>query len=255
MKLGSKPGLAAGLAVVALATAASTALAGPTVKVRVEGASGTLLERTTVTLPDTPPPVPQQPCPAGSVAAAIEVATAGNWDRSNFTQTILGESHTFTHNDFWAEWVDRGAGYKFGNGVCSDLLNAGDEVLMLVDVPPYGEGSLAEVPLELHADNGVRGQPVTVQVTGAILTDFSQPAHSEPVSGATVSGGGASAVTGADGRATLTFAQTGPMTLKASKPDPVTSGAVTIQVVAPGEPVPPSGGSGSATAPDRLAPL
>jgi hypothetical protein len=256
MKLGSKPGLAAGLAVVALAAAAPAALAGPTVKVRVEGASGTLLERTTVTLPDTPPPVAG--CPAGTAAAAIEVATGGNWDRASFTQTILGETHDFIpDNDFWAEWVDRGAGYQFGNGVCSDVLNSGDEVLMLVDQPPYGEGSMAEVPLELHGANGVRGQGVSMLVTGAVITGFDSTGAAivehRPVSGATVSGGGVSAVTGSDGRATLTFAQTGPVTLKASKPDTVVSGATAIQIVAPGEPLPPSGGS--ATAPDRLAPL
>src|SRR4029077_3041530 len=44
-------GLAAGLVVL---VAAPAALAGPTVTVRVEGQSGTLLERTRVTLPDTP---------------------------------------------------------------------------------------------------------------------------------------------------------------------------------------------------------
>lgn len=256
MKLGPKPGLAAGLAVVALATAAPAALAGPTVRVRVEGAGGTLLERTTVTLPDTPPPVAS--CPAGTAAAAIEVATQGNWDRAAFTQTILGETHDFSNSDYWAEWIDRGAGYQFGNGICSDVLNSGDEVLMLVDQPPYGEGAtLAEVPLELHAAGAVRGQPVTMRVTGAVLTDFGPPVvvESRPVRGAVVSGGGASAVTGTDGRATLTFNQTGAVTLKATKPDTVVSGATTIQVVAPGEPLPPPPVGGIGAAPDRLAPL
>src|SRR3954470_19283679 len=131
MKLGCKPGLAAGFAVLALAAGAPAALAGPTVKVRVEGAGSTLLERTTVTLPDTPPPVAS--CPAGTPAGAIEVANGGNWDRSSFTQTILAETHKFDATDYWAEWVDRGAGYKRGGGICTDTLNAGDEVLMLVD--------------------------------------------------------------------------------------------------------------------------
>jgi hypothetical protein len=255
MKIGSKPGLAAGLAVVALAVAAPAALAGPTVKVRVEGAGGTLLERKTVTLPDTPPPVAG--CPAGTAAAAIEEGTQGNWDRASFTQTILGETHDFSNSDFWAEWIDRGSGYQFGNGVCADVLNSGDEVLMLVDQPPYGEGSMAEVPLELHGANAVRGQAVSMLVTGAVITGFDSTGAAivehRPIQGATVAGGGASAVTGADGRASLTFDQTGPVTLKASKADTVTSGATAIQVVAPGEPVPPSGGSGAA--PDRLAPL
>jgi hypothetical protein len=252
MKLGSKPGLAAGLAVVAFAAGAPAALAGPTVKVRVEGAAGTLLERTTVTLPDTPPPVPP-PCPAGSAAAAIEVATAGNWDRGSFTETILGERHRFTAGEgFWAEWVDRGAGYQVGNGVCNDLLNNGDEVLMLVDQEPHSEGSMAEVPLMLQAPDAVRDAPVSVLVTGAVVTTFDPgvPAARKPIQGATVSGGGVSAVTGDDGRATLIFDRTGPVTLKATKPGAVQSAAQTIQVTdSPQAGGPPSAG------PDRLAPL
>jgi hypothetical protein len=244
MKLRSKTGLAAGIVVLAVAPAA---LAGPTVRVRVEGAGGTLLERTTVTLPDTPPPV--SACPASTVASALEVATNGNWDRANFVQTILGESHSFPLDGaYWAEWVDGGAGYKYGNGVCADVLKAGDEVLMLYDKMPYGEDSDAEVPLELHAADAVRGVPLTVQVTGAVIKDFSEvplPAASTAVKDATVSGGGVSAVTGDDGRAVLTFDRTGPVTLKASKPDTVPSGATTIQVTdAPQAGAPP----------DRLAP-
>src|SRR3954454_19160495 len=85
------------LAGLLLALAPATALAGPTVSVRVEGKDRTLLERTVVTLPDTPPPVTDDACPAGTAAAALEEATRGNWDRSSFTQVILGESHTFTN--------------------------------------------------------------------------------------------------------------------------------------------------------------
>ena len=89
MKIRLSAGLAAGFVLSALL--AAPALAGPTVTIRVEGAAQTLLERTQVTLPDTPPPV----CAADTVGAAIEVGTAGNWDRQEFTSTILGESHTF----------------------------------------------------------------------------------------------------------------------------------------------------------------
>ena len=55
MKIRTPAGLAAGL--VSAVLLAAPAFAGPTVTVRVEGASLTLLERTRVTLPDTPPPV------------------------------------------------------------------------------------------------------------------------------------------------------------------------------------------------------
>src|SRR5689334_12082921 len=109
MKIRISAGLAVGVVVSALL--AAPALAGPTVSIRVEGATHTLLERTRVTLPDTPPPVTGG-CPANSPGNALEVATAGNWDRQAFTQTVLGESHTFADNDYWAEWLNTGSGYK-----------------------------------------------------------------------------------------------------------------------------------------------
>src|SRR3954451_12998045 len=57
-------GLVAGLVLLATAPAA---FAGPTVTVRVEGQSGTLLERTRVTLPDNPSA--GNPCGATNAAA------------------------------------------------------------------------------------------------------------------------------------------------------------------------------------------
>ena len=110
MKIRLSTGLAAGVVMSVLL--AAPALAGPTVSIRIEGATHTLLERTQVALPDTPPPVAGG-CPADSPGAAIDVATAGNWDRQAFTSTILGESHTFANNDYWAEWLDTGGGYKY----------------------------------------------------------------------------------------------------------------------------------------------
>ena len=132
-----------GLLVAALVIVpAAPALAGPTVSVRVEGQSATLLPATTVTLPDVK--AAGNPCTdagaARSVAAAIEEATGGNWDRQGFTQTILGETHAFAASDYWAEWVND----KFGGGICSDVVQTGDRILMLVDVsgppPTYSSG-------------------------------------------------------------------------------------------------------------------
>src|SRR6185437_10236539 len=123
--------------VVFAALGASVAFAGPTVTVRIEGESATLLPAASVTL-NAPEPVSN--CPANSVATAIDLAVGGNWDHGeankgagNFTETILGETHDFTHNsDTWAEWVD----YKWGGGICTDTLNQGDEVLMVADHEP-----------------------------------------------------------------------------------------------------------------------
>jgi hypothetical protein len=233
MKIRFSAGLAAGLVATALLPAA--ALAGPTVTVRVEGAAGTLLERTRVTLPDTPPPVAGG-CPANTVAAAIEAGTAGNWDRQSFSSTILGESHTFTHSDYWAEWLDVGGGFKYGGGICTDTLDDGDDVVMLVDVSDT-MGRPTVFPLD------VEGVPAQARVGSAITVTVVEyrsktgtPGEGDrtPVAGATVRAGSAIATTGADGRATLTLAQRGAITVKATRTGNAASGreAVTVGDVA-----------------------
>src|SRR4051794_18530590 len=180
------------LAGLLLALAPATALAGPTVSVRVEGKDRTLLERTVVTLPDTPPPVTGGACPAGSAAAALEEATKGNWDRGSFTQVILGESHTFTNRDYWAEWVNQGNGYRLGHGICADVLNQGDELLMLADFSNASFGpTVFPLALESVPATGQAGSSVTVVVT-EYVSESGDPGTGERrlVEGATVSGGG-----------------------------------------------------------------
>ena len=155
---------------------AAPALAGPTVTMRVEGESATLLERTQVTLPDTPPPVAG--CDKWTVGAALEEATHGDWDRQSFVSTILGETHTFAANDYWAEWVDRGAGYRAGAGICSDTLADGDEALMLVDV---ASASFAPTrfPLDLEGLPAAVTAGQAVTVTGLpVVTMAGTPSRS-----------------------------------------------------------------------------
>jgi hypothetical protein len=241
------PGALAGLAAATLV--ATPALAGPTVTVRVEGETATLLERTTVTLPDTPPPVAG--CAQWTVAAAIEEATKGNWDRQQFTSTILGESHTFTQNDYWAEWLDGGSGYRSGNGVCNDVMKDGDEALMLVDIssPTF---TPTRFPLDLEGVPAAVqvGTPVTVTVVAYVTPDGAAGSGTRtPVEGATVSGGGASAVTGANGAAVLTFSQPGAAVVKATKAGSVVSAGERVAV---SESPPPA--ANATTGPDRTAP-
>ena len=225
------------LAGLLLALAPATALAGPTVSVRVEGKDRTLLERTVVTLPDTPPPVTG--CPAGTAGAALEEATKGNWDQNSFTQTILGESHTFTNRDYWAEWVDRGNGYRLGNGICTDVLSPGDELLMLADFSNASFGpTVFPLALENVPATGQAGGSVTVVVTQYVSAS-GDPGTGERtlVEGATVSGGGERATSGPDGKATLKLVQSGTVTIKASKdgaaPSPAASLTVTAAPAAP----------------------
>jgi hypothetical protein len=237
-------GLLAGLCCLAVTPAALAA--GPTVNVRVEGENGTLLERTRVTLSGEPVPG-NTGCDGDSAGAAIEAAVGGNWDRApgGFSNTILGETHDFSRSDYWAEWLDGGSGYKRGGGICTDDVKDGDEVLMLVDVPPYGEGSTTEIPLSLRGllAQVATGTEVTVTVVGArTTTQYGDPGDGtdSPVAGATVSGGGVSAVSGADGRATLSFDKAGTVTLKAAKAGDVPSAGEIVSVTdTPAPPAPP----------------
>jgi hypothetical protein len=218
------------------AAAAASTLAAPTVTVRVEGESATLLPSTTVTL-NAPEPV--SGCPATSVAAAINTAVNGNWDHGeanhgagDFTQTILGETHAFMKNsDTWAEWVD----YKWGGGICSDLLGNGDEVVMVADHEPepfYAPTTLPLVVTGVPASVAV-GAPFTVQVA-AVQTPpgmFAERGEGTPVpaEGATVTGLGAtSTTTGASGTATVTLLSAGNVTLVARKPSDAPSSTFVV---------------------------
>jgi hypothetical protein len=230
MKIRSRAGLAAGLVAAFLVTPA-IALAGPTVTIRVEGDAGTLLERTRVALPDTPPPVAS--CPAHTPAAALDIATGGNWDRQAFTQTILGETHQFNDSDYWAEWLDTGSGYERGGGICTDVLKQGDEVVLLVDRSPAPTFAPTVFPLD------VEGVPAEARVGSAVTvtvveyrsaTGNTGEGDRTPVAGATVRAGAATATTGADGRATLTLSQRGAIRVKATRAGNAASGFETVDV-------------------------
>jgi hypothetical protein len=205
-----------GLAAVAVALAAWPTAAGaaPTVTVRVEGRSATLLPPTTVTLgPDDVTLADGSTCHGNTAAAALDKATAGGWDRMPFVSTILGESHNFTANDYWAEWVSN----RYGGGLCTDALNEGDELLMLVDVsdatfnPTVFPLVVGGVPATVAP-----GVPFTVTVTQYRTTGTPGTSTPESAGGATVAGGGASATADGAGHATLVLAGAGPTTLRAT---------------------------------------
>jgi hypothetical protein len=224
--LRSSAALAVAFLALALAAVPAVAAPGPTVTVRIEGESDTLLPRTTVTT--TTDPVPGSGCPGTSVAGAIEVATGGNWDRQSFTQTILGENHSFANNDYWAEWLNN----RSGGGICNDMLAAGDEVVMLVDFSSASFApSVFPVVVEGVPAGAQRGDPFTVTVVEYTTPDGAIGSGTRtPVQGATVSGGGASAVTGPDGRATLSMPATGSFELKAVKSSRARSAAEPVCV-------------------------
>src|SRR3954447_5529370 len=243
-------GLVAGIALLA---AAPAALAGPTVTVRVESPGGTLLERTTVTLPDRPSA--GNPCGANTAAAALDAGTGDNWDHAEFTQTILGETHKFDNSDYWAEWIARaGTGYERGAGICSDTMAAGDELLMLVDVSPPPSFAPTVFPLDLEGvpAQASRGDSVTVTVVEyRSATGATGEGARTPVAGATISGGGTTATSGADGKATLRLDQTGSYAIKATRQGNAPSAGELVSVAMPGQAPPPPG----AAARDTAAPV
>jgi len=232
MKLGLCTGLIAGL------ICSSPALAAPTVTVRVEGANGTLLERTTVILGSAQ----VNGCDGDTASAAIEAATHGNWDRQRFTQTILGETHDFSNSDYWAEWLNRGSGYKVGNGICDDHLGEGAEVLMLADhsgPAPTFPPSVLPLDLEGVPGTAVSGSSVVVTVVEYQSATLSPGEGTRtPVAGATVSGGVAPVTTGADGKATVTLGAPGRATLRAVKSPDAPSAGEFVAVTATGGAIP-----------------
>src|SRR4051812_8739683 len=88
-------------ALVTLGLAAAPALAvSTTVRIAGDTIGGSAVVNTPATA------VPGMRCPGSSGAGALDVATAGNWDRQEFVSTILGESHTYANSDYWAFWVN-----------------------------------------------------------------------------------------------------------------------------------------------------
>jgi hypothetical protein len=81
-----------------------------------------VLERTTVT-PARHAATGGAALSGGVRAAAIEVADRGDWD-ARFTADDPRSSAPFAQQRFWAEWVDRGDGYKSRTAVCNDTQNA-----------------------------------------------------------------------------------------------------------------------------------
>ena len=201
-------------------TVAATAVAAPAVSVRVEGQAQTLLPRTAVTLLDGVEP--NTGCPGDSAAAALELATRGDWDRQSYTKTILGETHAFADSDYWGIWVFRGGRYVVANGVCEERLAQGEELLAAYQYAPESGGYAPQIfPLWISdVPATVRpGEPFTVRVFETRCEQYCAPGEGHAVArpGATVTAGGVSATSDDQGRATLTLSQAGPADLRATR--------------------------------------
>lgn len=217
-------GLLGALALLLCIAFAGTALAAPSnVTVRVEGATTTLLDRTTIRTDGrtvNKDGVAGHDCTGTSAAGALEIATSGNWGGSWFdglgysVERILGETHAFPEPDFFSLWINN---REANEGICgaSSELQEGDDVLFFVARCEFDGSACANapvLPLGLKAPALVSaGGPFTVSVV-----EYSATGAPKPVAGATIAGADAPATTNAAGNATLAIATPGLRALKAT---------------------------------------
>jgi hypothetical protein len=161
------------------------------------------------------------PSPGPTATAALDDGARLNgftWDGSWFpdfedylVSRIADESETTSQ--FWYFAVN----YKLGGtGGCQTRVSQGDEVIWIFDA-----FSKAHILKLAGPGAGTTGAPVTVSVTDG---------GAAPVAGATVGG----AQTGADGKATLSFAEAGIYRLKAERADSVRSNSISVCIDPPG---------------------
>lgn len=204
-----------GAAAVLLALLCATPAHAANVTVRVEGANATLLPETVVNVDGSG--VPGLGCP-NTAAEALDKATKGNWERTAFASTIMGETLTFTVAEpwYWGEWVDG----KYGAGLCNDAVKEGSEVLLIADLSDpvtYGPTVLPTYVTGVPAGGITLGQSVTVKVEQSVTDGSPGNGTRQPLAGATVTAGQATATTGADGTATITPTAEGLFDVRAVK--------------------------------------
>jgi Fibronectin type III domain len=236
----SNRGLAIGLAVIATAAGAQSVAAAPvSVKVRVEGAAGTIFDGAVttdghvVTTPSSGGPRTCDGTNGGAHPTPVPVATAalddasrtgafgwdgtyGNFGIEDFFVTRIGDETADPNSEFWSLYVNRKSSDAGG---CQKQVGQGDEVLW-ARISFLGPPA---IPLELRAPGAARtGETVNAQVVDG-ETGAPQP-------GATVNG----SPTGSDGTAALSFAEAGVYRLKAEKPGAIRSNSVSVCVDPPG---------------------
>lgn len=221
---------AVGLAV--LATAAPGAAADPvSVNLRVEGVSGTIFEGpvTTDVHPVSTPSDgnrprtcdgtgagnPSGPTATGALDDASRIAGFGwdgTWDDTfkDYYYDQIGPDRINRATHFWSLFMN----WDFASaGGCGQRVQQGDEVLWAYD--DFNQSPL----LRLSA-------PATARTGEGFRVSVIDGFDDSPEAGARVGG----ATTGADGVATLSFAEAGVYRLKAEKPDAIRSNAQVVCV-------------------------
>ena len=192
--------------------------------IRVEGESRTLLAETQATVPDAGDiPGTGGDCQWTEPAGPLEQATGGSWNRARFVTTILGESHTSSTQTSWYVFTNG----KISNGACDETLAGPTEIVFGPATYDPATGNPAELP------TWITEAPATVAPGQAFRVRVVEPNPQKdptygfyiagtgtphvPAQGVTVTAGGATATTGADGYATLTVGQAGATTIAAGR--------------------------------------
>jgi hypothetical protein len=223
------------VALAVFAIAAPAAAADPvSVNLRVEGTTGTIFEGpvTTDAHPVSTPSDgqsrvcdgtgagnPSGPTATGALDDASRIAGFGwdgTWDDSfkDYYYDQIGPDRIDRSTHFWSLWMN----WDFASaGGCGQPVKQGDEVLWAYD--DFNQSPL----LRLSAPGSARtGEHFRVSVIDGF--------DDSPEAGVAVGG----ATTGADGGATLSFADAGVYRLKAEKPDAIRSNVQVVCVDPPG---------------------
>lgn len=197
-----------------------TAPAAAGVTVRAESGGGTVV--TQVSVPRTGAAVTKDgaTCTGDSAAGALDRATAGDWDGTDFggdfgvsVDRIRSIALPFDSGRYWN--FDHN-NVSSSQGVCGYKPGDGDELLFYAACYTATTNCFTGTPLDLLAPaTATAGVPFSVTVRQ--YDDTKSPAPVSPAEGATVAGGDANVTTAADGTAQVTVAQPGTVTLIAFK--------------------------------------
>ncbi|HMJ04118.1 MAG TPA: hypothetical protein VK506_14345 [Conexibacter sp.] len=224
------------LLLAALAATAIPAAAGAVlVTVRVEGERATLVAPTQVAVGareararswDGLLNERMTNCAADTAYQAVELAVRGNWDRGLFASRIMGESHTFSGEDYWVPYHKNAVytDWAYSDvGLCDLHLREGSVVLLQAGVSgPFPDFIPASVPLEIQRVTPASGDfdlgdDLRIDVTAWIPDEVIgrengrgqlviEASEARPAVGYTVSGPGIEArTTDANGEARIEF--------------------------------------------------
>jgi hypothetical protein len=156
-------------------------------------------------------------CSGTSAGGALELATRGDWEGtwdSEFDDyeviSIDGRAYPFGAGlPYWSFWVNN----KYSEeGMCHVELEAGAQVLFFPECYSAEECPSASSVLSIEASSTAEvGKPLTV-----VVSRFNAKGERSPAANVTVGGGGVSAETDIEGRATLRFSEDGTFLLRAS---------------------------------------